>query len=175
MLKQNKGITLVALVITIIVLLILAGVSISMVVGENGVLNRATGAAKATTQADVEQELQSALVDAQAAFTDIWLKNNKARFLEDYLKGEKATELGITAYTFNIDGYAVSLGNLTPAKNEGEDNYEPASVTGTIQKNKSATESTNPNTTYGFKLTAKGKMGAEITTFQEGAITTTTE
>ena len=35
MFNQNKGITLVALVITIIVLLILAGVSISLVVGEN--------------------------------------------------------------------------------------------------------------------------------------------
>ena len=41
MLKQKKGITLVALVITIIVLLILAGVSISMVVGDNGVLTQA--------------------------------------------------------------------------------------------------------------------------------------
>ena len=35
--KHNKGITLIALVITIIVLLILAGVSISLVVGNNGV------------------------------------------------------------------------------------------------------------------------------------------
>lgn len=42
--KQEKGITLIALVITIIVLLILAGVSIAMLTGENGLLNRSKGA-----------------------------------------------------------------------------------------------------------------------------------
>ena len=39
--KKEKGITLVALVITIIVLLILAGVTISLTLGDNGLLNRA--------------------------------------------------------------------------------------------------------------------------------------
>ena len=47
--KDNKGITLIALVITIIVLLILAGVSIALLTGDNGVLNRAT------TSQDVEK------------------------------------------------------------------------------------------------------------------------
>ncbi len=42
--KKQKGITLVALVVTIIVLLILAGVSLSLVAGENGILGRATNA-----------------------------------------------------------------------------------------------------------------------------------
>ena len=37
---SNKGITLIALVITIIVLLILAGISISMLSGENGILTQ---------------------------------------------------------------------------------------------------------------------------------------
>ena len=40
--KQQKGITLIALVITIIVLLIFAGVTIAMLSGENGILSRAT-------------------------------------------------------------------------------------------------------------------------------------
>ena len=38
----NKGITLIALVITIIILLILAGISIAMITGENGILTKAT-------------------------------------------------------------------------------------------------------------------------------------
>ena len=42
--KRQNGITLVALVITIIVLLILAGVSISLVVGNNGILSQASNA-----------------------------------------------------------------------------------------------------------------------------------
>lgn len=36
--RENKGITLIALVVTIVVLLILAGVSISMLMGENGII-----------------------------------------------------------------------------------------------------------------------------------------
>ena len=39
--KNQRGITLIALVITIIVLLILAGITITLLMGENGVLNRA--------------------------------------------------------------------------------------------------------------------------------------
>ena len=46
---NNNGITLIALVVTIIVLLILAGVSISMLTGENGILNRAGEAKEKTT------------------------------------------------------------------------------------------------------------------------------
>jgi len=41
MLKENRGVTLVALVVTIIVLLILAGVSIAMITGEEGILTKA--------------------------------------------------------------------------------------------------------------------------------------
>ena len=41
MLKEQKGITLVALIITIIVMLILAGVSLSLVLGEGGAINEA--------------------------------------------------------------------------------------------------------------------------------------
>ena len=39
--KKERGITLIALVITIIVLLILAGVSIAMLTGQNGILTQA--------------------------------------------------------------------------------------------------------------------------------------
>ena len=41
MIRNQKGITLIALVITIIVLLILAGVSIAMLTGNNGILTQA--------------------------------------------------------------------------------------------------------------------------------------
>ena len=43
--KNQKGITLIALVVTIIVLLILAGVAIAMLSGENGLLNRTKSSA----------------------------------------------------------------------------------------------------------------------------------
>ena len=43
--KNNKGITLIALVITIIVLLILAGITIAMLTGDNGLLTRSQNSA----------------------------------------------------------------------------------------------------------------------------------
>ena len=49
--KKEKGITLIALVITIIVLLILAGVSIAMLTGENGIITQAQKAKENTEQA----------------------------------------------------------------------------------------------------------------------------
>ena len=39
--KREKGITLISLVVTIIVLLILAGVTLTMLTGENGIMTRA--------------------------------------------------------------------------------------------------------------------------------------
>ena len=53
MLKDNKGITLIELVITIIVLLILAGVSIAILTGSNGILTQAQNAANTTLYSSV--------------------------------------------------------------------------------------------------------------------------
>ena len=52
---RNKGITLIALIITIIVLLILAGVSIATITGENGILERAKSAKEASENATNEE------------------------------------------------------------------------------------------------------------------------
>ena len=54
-LKRTQGITLIALVITIIVLLILAGISISMLSGDNGILNKAVQAKDATRGGEVQE------------------------------------------------------------------------------------------------------------------------
>ena len=61
--KSTKGITLIALVITIIVLLILAGVSIAMLTGDNGILTQAKLAKEKTEEAQrkEEQQLESVL------------------------------------------------------------------------------------------------------------------
>ena len=55
-LKQKNGITLIALVITIIVLLILAGVSIAMLTGQNGILTQAQNAKNRTEEAREEEQ-----------------------------------------------------------------------------------------------------------------------
>ncbi len=69
--KNNKGITLIALVITIIVLIILAGVSINLVLGENGLFTRARKAAEDYQQAAInEQEGFNALYDEIGKFEE---------------------------------------------------------------------------------------------------------
>ncbi len=57
---KNKGITLIALVITIIVLLILAAVSIATLTGENGILSQANKAKNKTEQAHEKEQIQLA-------------------------------------------------------------------------------------------------------------------
>lgn len=56
--KKDNGITLIALVITIIVLLILAGVTIATLTGENGILTRGTDAKEQTEIASVREQAQ---------------------------------------------------------------------------------------------------------------------
>ena len=64
--REQKAITLIALVITIIVLLILAGVSIAMLTGENGILTKASTAKENTQKAEVIERAQIDIVAAQA-------------------------------------------------------------------------------------------------------------
>ncbi len=59
--KSNKGITLIALVITIIVLLILAAVSIATLTGENGILTKASTAKKETEMATEDEKVRLAV------------------------------------------------------------------------------------------------------------------
>ena len=63
--KANSGITLIALVITIIVLLILAGVSIAMLTGQNGILTQAQNSKQATEKAEVKERAQTDIVGVQ--------------------------------------------------------------------------------------------------------------
>ena len=59
--RNQKGITLIALVITIIVLLILAGVSIAMLTGENGILTQANNSRYSTAKAEAVERINLAL------------------------------------------------------------------------------------------------------------------
>ena len=106
--KNNKGITLVALVVTIIVLLILAGVSISMLTGQNGILKRATEAKNTTEVASEKEGIQMAITASQMAsdnYTSI-KKDGLQSKLNSYFGKEKTT------LEDNKDGsYTVTMNN----------------------------------------------------------------
>ena len=63
--KSNNGITLVALVVTIIILLVLAGIAIATLGGENGLFARVKQAKKAHIQAEMQEQLTLALNELQ--------------------------------------------------------------------------------------------------------------
>ena len=60
--NNNQGITLIALIITIIVLLILAGISIASLTGQNGILSKADIAKTETTKARAEEQVRLAVL-----------------------------------------------------------------------------------------------------------------
>ena len=93
--KEMKGITLVALVVTIVVLLILAGVSINTVLGDDGIIKKAKEAAAATKRASAEEEMNRLILEYQLASND--------ETLESFLQ-EKVTEGRIDGVTDNGDG-----------------------------------------------------------------------
>ncbi len=66
-LKNNKGITLIALVITIIVLLILAGVSISMISGDDGIATQASNASEKTRAGEINDKIGLTISENQMA------------------------------------------------------------------------------------------------------------
>ena len=76
-LKESKGITLIALVITIIVLLILAGVTIATLTGDNGILKKAGDAKTQTEQAKEDENLSKQTLDTEIlnSVTSNWITN----------------------------------------------------------------------------------------------------
>jgi hypothetical protein len=67
-LKNQKGITLVALVITIIVLLILAGVSLSLVSGGDGILSKASNAVDQNEIASAKEQVELVVAEKQTDY-----------------------------------------------------------------------------------------------------------
>lgn len=64
--KSTKGITLISLVVTIIILLILAGVTIATLMGDNGLINKSNDAKIATEIADIKEQIQTEILGKQA-------------------------------------------------------------------------------------------------------------
>ena len=85
--KKTNGITLIALIITIIVLLILAGVSIAMLTGQNGILTQAQNAKQATEGAAAKEKVEIAVVGAMS-------KDKTGALTIDNLKTEMANYEG---------------------------------------------------------------------------------
>lgn len=98
-LKQKNGITLIALVITIIVLLILAGITIATLTGQNGILTKANDAKNETESKSLKEEIELAV--GSKYITD---KVNGSGNLEEELKNIKdATVTKVEEGIYNVE------------------------------------------------------------------------
>ena len=86
--KKQNGITLIALVITIIVLLILAGVSISLIVGDNGILNQASTSVVKTREAEAKDEVSMAWAGMETDYLAEWTNNTGLVKDTSYINGK---------------------------------------------------------------------------------------
>ena len=74
-LQKEKGITLIALIVTIIILIILAGISISTLTGDNGIIDQAHTAKEDTEIASWEEQIDLAIIDAEKKHRDTTMEN----------------------------------------------------------------------------------------------------
>ena len=93
--KKNNGITLIALVITIIVLLILAGISIAMLTGNNSILTQAGNAKDISGDSQITEKAKIAYAGA--------LANGSGKVTEELFKTELDKEFGTNGYELNTD------------------------------------------------------------------------
>ena len=98
--RKMKGITLVALVVTVVVLLILAGVSLNLVLGENGIIKKAQEAAAQTDESSATESMSMYLTGLRLANVD-----GENFRLADYLSSNVGND-GIEDFLNNGDGYA---------------------------------------------------------------------
>ena len=85
--KQEEGITLIALVVTIVVLLILAGISLNLVLGQNGVIGKAKDAKNSTEKGQAQDEVNLAINYLQIEdATSTLTQEERRKILEDELR-----------------------------------------------------------------------------------------
>lgn len=102
-LKSNKAITLIALVITIIVLLILAGVTIATLTGDNGLLQKATTAKEANEESKELELIKLAVSSAQVAGQGNITTDNLNSELQNIFNNENEVDETKNFYVYKMD------------------------------------------------------------------------
>ena len=115
--KEISGITLIALVVTIIVLLILAGISIMMLSGNNGILTRAEQAKEMTERVSGIEQIQLEILgsyDTDGKLDMSMLKTNLEK-MGATVSGENPLKVSLNESKFTIDnsGNVVETGNVS--------------------------------------------------------------
>ena len=162
---NEKAITLIALVVTIVILLILAGVTITMTLGQNGLFTRAREGRAAYEESEVRDDLS--MLITQYTWDKASEKTNKS--LGDYLKENGATSVKANAdgttlevtykgYTFKVNK---DSGEITEvSKGEGSDSPTTPTIIPKVGEIVSYTPDT-PSTGYDLSTAKSGYKSAQ--------------
>ena len=103
--RNQRGITLIALVITIIVLLILAGVSIAMLTGDNGILSNARKSSDETAIANAKERVSTAVNEAMTNYyANVYVEDGGDTMLD-------RVEAALTDCEGTVDGARIDYDN----------------------------------------------------------------
>ena len=95
--QENLGITLIALVITIIILLIMAGVVLNLALGENGIISGAKKASENTEKARIQEELEAEIANVKIKL--VQEENNREMQKQDIV--DRLDEIGAEVTDYN--------------------------------------------------------------------------
>lgn len=166
--KQEKGITLIALIVTIIVLLILSAISIAMLTGQNGILGQAAKASELTSEAQLDEKVKLAIMEARVNGLG---KIESTELLDNALNnsvGEGRYILTETDNGWNIktvkEDYVLDKdGNVTIVDNGqggGDDNNGDTKLPETAEGQTAGTAIKNPES-YGVNPNAQATADGE--------------
>lgn len=165
--KNTKGITLIVLVITIIILLILAGVTIALLTSENGILSKATKASNETNKQTATEIINLKITNAQI---DTYTEKQQMPTLKELslaLKDDEeiqyiteSSKIASVEYSVNSDDPSKIYIKLKeyPYEFEINENLKLATIDGEKVDNKdddTNTDNSNDDNTYNDELKSK--------------------
>ena len=161
--KKNKGITLIALVITIIVLLILAAVTIAALSGDNGILKRATESKEQTKASQLEDNVKLAINEAIANGIGEVTEENLVNALNKNVGSDNYTITGDTTNGWDIvaggktyhvspSGVTTSSGGSSSGGTSGGSNTETSSLDGKYSEGGITEDDIAPNDLFEYEI-----------------------
>ena len=164
--KNQRGVTLIALVVTIIVLIILAGVAIAALLDDNGVITRSRLAKRNQIEGEVRDTvslaIQAAKMEAEhksATSTDGFFAETDLVAASSTIKTLLEKELAPTAASAGADGYHVATGTT------GSGDNQKTTVTITFTSNDYKQATNNDSATIVCKFLVDNNIFALDTTF----------
>ena len=181
--SKENGITLIALVVTIVVLLILAGVSVNALFGDSGIIKKAQDAQNAMTKAEESDKISVALSEwgiVNATETTTFENFMKEKFGEDNVTAVTENEVIVTMESGNrykvktdgtitsTKGVSINKSSLTLELQEGTTVTETltaslSEVTGEITWSNSDNTKATISATKGTSITVTAKAVGETT------------